>query len=345
MRKYRNKRKNQRPTLRLAIPKNTFDIQVRLFDKSFRAYLKQMNIKSNILETVGSTPLVRLSKINNTQAEILAKLEAFNPTGSVKDRAALAMIEQAEKDGKLADGGVIIEPTSGNTGIGLAMAAAVKGFKLIIVMPDTMSAERRKMMSALGAELILTPGAEGMKGAIKKANEIHAETPNSFIPQQFENPANAQAHFETTAPEIWRDTDGRVDIFVAGVGTGGTISGVAKFLKSKNPAVKIIAVEPEESAVLSGNPPASHKIQGIGAGFVPAIYEATLVDEIIKVNADDAGVAARNLAKSEGILAGISSGAALHAVLKIAALSENAGKRIVVILPDTGSRYLSTWLF
>ena len=304
-----------------------------------------MNVKNSILETVGHTPLVKLSKINGSAAEILVKIESFNPTGSVKDRAALYMVERAEAEGLIKPGGTIIEPTSGNTGIGLAMVAAYKSYSLVLTMPDTMSVERRKMLQAYGARLVLTPGAEGMKGAIKRAEEIRAATPNSFIPQQFENPANSAAHFETTGPEIWDATDGAVDVFVAGVGTGGTVSGAGGFLKSQNPAIRVVAVEPAESPVLSGGAAAPHKIQGIGAGFVPGIYDASVVDEVLKIDSVSAGEAARRLAKEEGILAGISSGAALQAAFILAARPENAGKKIVALLPDSGSRYLSTWLF
>ena len=272
-------------------------------------------------------------------------MESFNPLSSVKDRVALNMVESAEKEGKLRKGSVIIEPTSGNTGVGLAYVAAVKGYRVILTMPETMSVERRKLLAALGAELVLTDGKAGMKGAIEKANEIAAQTPGSFIPQQFENPANPEAHIQTTGPEIWKDTEGKVDIFVSAAGTGGTVTGVGTFLKSKNPNVQIVAVEPDTSAVLSGKPAGPHKIQGIGAGFVPKIYNPEVVDEIYLTNDVKAGNIARRAAKEEGLLVGISSGAALEAALAIAKRPENKGKTIVALLPDTGERYLSTWLF
>ena len=303
------------------------------------------NIRKNILETIGNTPLVAINKLNNSKAELLAKVEFFNPGGSVKDRVGIAMIEDAEKKGLLGKGGLIIEPTSGNTGVGLAIAAAVKGYKLVLTMPDSMSMERRLLLGAYGAEIVLTPGAEGMSGAIAKAEEIKNANPGAWIPQQFENPSNPEAHVSTTGEEIWRDTDGEVAAFVAGVGTGGTITGVAECLKKYNPDVKIIAVEPDASPVLSGGRANAHKLQGIGANFVPAVAKVELFDEIIQVSAEDAGNAARRLAKEEGILAGISSGAALYAALQIAARAEYAGRKIVVLLPDTGERYLSTWLF
>lgn len=304
-----------------------------------------MKIANNILELVGKTPLVRINKLNKTDAEILAKLEFFNPSGSVKDRAALAMIEDAEKKGVLKAGGLIIEPTSGNTGIGLALAAAVKNYRLILTMPDTMSVERRKFLLSLGAELVLTEGAKGMKGAIEKALQIKEENPGSFIPQQFENPANTEIHRLTTAKEIWEDTDGLVDIVVGGVGTGGTISGIGEGLKPLKPSVKIYAVEPDTSPVLSGGKAGAHKIQGIGAGFVPKIYDSKVVDGVIRVKDEDAGDTARKLAKLEGIHTGISAGAAVWAALELAKKPENAGKKIVAIIPDTGTRYLSTWLY
>ena len=304
-----------------------------------------MKIADNILELVGKTPLVRVNALNGTKATILAKLEFFNPSGSVKDRAAKAMIEDAEAKGLLKKGGLIIEPTSGNTGIGLAVAAAVKGYRLILTMPETMSVERRKLLSSLGAELVLTEGAQGMTGAIEKALELRELNPGSFIPQQFENFANAEIHRRTTGVEIWEDTDGRVDIVVAGVGTGGTISGIGQALKERNPAVKIFGVEPATSAVLSGGKPGAHKIQGIGAGFVPKIYDASVVDGVIPVRDEDAGTVARRLAKEEGIHTGISAGAAMFAALTLAERPENAGKVIVVVIPDTGTRYLSTWLY
>ena len=306
---------------------------------------KNMKVADNILELVGRTPLVRLNRLNDSKAEVLAKLEFFNPSGSVKDRAALAMVEAAERAGVLKKGGLIIEPTSGNTGIGLALVAAVKGYKLILTMPDTMSIERRKFLLSLGAQLVLTDGAKGMSGAIEKALELKAENPGSFIPQQFENPANSEIHRETTGVEIWEDTDGTVDIVVAGVGTGGTVSGVGQALKSLKPSVKIYAVEPDSSPVLSGGMPGTHKIQGIGAGFVPKIYDSSVVDGVVRVGDSDAGETARRLAKEEGIHSGISAGAAVYAALELARLPENAGKKIVAIIPDTGSRYLSTWLY
>ena len=289
--------------------------------------------------------MVRLNYLNDSKAEVLAKLEFFNPSGSVKDRAALAMVEDAEAKGLLKKGGLIIESTSGNTGIGLALVAAVKKYRLILTMPETMSIERRKFLLSLGAELVLTDGAKGMKGAIEKALELQRENPGSFIPQQFENFANSEIHRKTTGKEIWEDTDGAVDIVVAGVGTGGTISGIAQALKPLKPEVKIYAVEPDTSPVLSGGKSGPHKIQGIGAGFVPKIYDAKHVDGVIRVNDEDAGNTARRLAKEEGIHTGISAGAAVFAALELAKKPENAGKKIVAIIPDTGSRYLSTWLY
>lgn len=304
-----------------------------------------MDIKSNILETIGKTPLVRINKLNKTAANVLAKVEFFNPGGSVKDRVGLAMIEDAERKGLLKKGAVIIEPTSGNTGVGLAIAAAVKGYKLILTMPDSMSLERRLLLGAYGAEIVLTPGADGMAGSIKKALELQKENPGSWIPQQFENFANPAIHEVTTGEEIRQDTDGKVDAFVAGVGTGGTISGVAKCLKKYNPAIKIFAVEPDESPILSGGQPGPHKLQGIGANFIPKVTATELFDEVIQVSAKDAANTARSLAANEGILVGISAGAALYAALKIAERQEFKNKNIVVLLPDTGERYLSTWLF
>lgn len=304
-----------------------------------------MKIANNILELVGNTPLLKLSKLGNRNAEILLKLEYFSPTGSVKDRTALAMIEDAERRGVLKEGGTIIEPTSGNTGIALALVASVKGYNLILTMPETMSVERRKFAASLGAKVVLTEGSKGMKGAIEKANEIAAQTPNSFIPQQFENPANPEYHARTTGEEIWRDTDGTVDAVVGGVGTGGTISGIARKLKSLKKGVKIYAVEPDESPVLSGGKSGSHKIQGIGAGFVPKTYDAALIDEVIRIKSEDAGQTARLLARKEGVHAGISAGAAVKAALELEERPENKGKRIVVIIPDSGLRYLSTWLY
>lgn len=302
-------------------------------------------IYESITDLIGNTPLVRIKKINNTGADVLAKLESFNPGGSVKDRIALNMIERAELEGKIGKETVIIEPTSGNTGIGLAMAAAAKGYRLILTMPETFSVERRNLLKAYGAELVLTPGSEGMKGAIRKALELARENPDSFLPQQFENPANPEIHRKTTAEEIWRDTGGKIDVFVGGVGTGGTVTGVGEILKSYNPGIKVIAVEPAASSVLSGGMAGPHKIQGIGAGFVPEILNVEVIDEIVKVADDDALNTARRTAREEGILVGISSGAALHAALRVAKRPENKGKTIVVVLPDTGERYLSTALF
>ena len=299
-------------------------------------------------ELIGHTPLLELSRIesaHNLQAKVIAKLEYFNPAGSVKDRIAKAMIEDAERAGKLRPGSVIIEPTSGNTGIGLASVAAARGYKAIIVMPETMSVERRQLMKAYGAEVVLSEGAKGMKGAIAKAQELAASTPNSFIPGQFVNPANPKAHLETTGPEIFEDTDGQVDIFVAGVGTGGTVTGVGQYLKSKKPGVKIVAVEPASSAVLSTGVPGPHKIQGIGAGFVPDVLDTKVYDEIITVSNEDAFATGREFGRTEGVLVGISSGAALWAAIELAKRPENKGKTIVVLLPDTGDRYLSTTLF
>ena len=306
------------------------------------------NIYTSADQLIGKTPLLELTHIEKAldlKAKILAKLEYFNPAGSVKDRIAKAMIDDAEQKGLLKEGSVIIEPTSGNTGIGLASVAAARGYRIIIVMPETMSVERRQLMKAYGAELVLTEGAKGMKGAIAKAEELAAETPNSFIPGQFVNPANPKAHFETTGPEIYQDTDGKVDYFVAGVGTGGTITGVGEYLKSKKPDVKVVAVEPKSSPVLSGGASGPHKIQGIGAGFVPDVLDTKVYDEIIAVENDDAFATGRLIGHKEGVLVGISSGAAVWAALQLAKRPENAGKNIVVLLPDTGDRYLSTPLF
>ena len=303
-------------------------------------------IYSDITKTIGNTPLVQLNRITEgSQATVLVKLESFNPLSSVKDRLGIALIEDGERKGLINKDTVIIEPTSGNTGIALAFIAAAKGYKLILTMPDTMSLERRQLLKIFGAELVLTEGAKGMKGAIEKAEELARKTPNSFVPQQFNNPANPEIHRKTTAEEIWNDTDGKVDILISGIGTGGTITGVAEVIKKRKPGFKAIAVEPDASPVLSGGTPGPHKIQGIGAGFVPKVLNRGIIDEVIRVTNENAGETARQAARQEGILVGISSGAALWAALEVAKRKENKGKTIVVILPDTGERYLTTWLF
>jgi cysteine synthase A len=303
-------------------------------------------IANDVTELIGNTPLVRLNRVAaGLEAAVVAKLESFNPCGSVKDRIGVSMIEAAERDGHITKDTLIVEPTSGNTGVALAFVCAAKGYRLTLTMPDTMSGERRQLLAVFGAELVLTPGSEGMAGAVRKAEEIVASHPRAFMPQQFKNPANPMIHRRTTAEEIWRDTDGQVDILVAGVGTGGTITGVAEVIKARKPQFKAIAVEPADSPVLSGGKAGPHKIQGIGAGFVPEVLRLDLVDEIIKVGNDDAGEMARQLARQEGILAGISSGAAAWAALEVARRLENKGALIVTVLPDTGERYLSTWLF
>ena len=303
------------------------------------------NIYTSAEQLIGNTPLLELTHIPGLQARVLAKLERFNPGGSAKDRAAVAMLNDAEEKGLLPPSGTVIEPTSGNTGIGLALVAALRGYKAIIVMPDSMSIERQKLMTAYGAELVLTPGAEGMTGAIARAEALRASIPGSIIAGQFENPANAQAHFDTTGPEIWKDTDGSVDIFVAGVGTGGTVTGVGRYLKQQNPQIRVVAAEPAASPLLSGGKAGAHGLQGMGANFIPAVLDRTVYDAIMPVTEDQAYAAARLMARKEGILVGISSGAALHAALELASKAENAGKTIVVLLPDTGERYLSTQLF
>lgn len=306
------------------------------------------NIRKKLTEFIGNTPLLELSGIEkkyNMEAMLIAKLEYFNPGGSVKDRVALSMIEDAERKGVLTPGAVIIEPTSGNTGVGLAWIGRVKGYRTLLTMPETMSKERQYLLRAMGAELVLTPGGEGMKGAIARAEELRKEIPGAVILQQFDNPANPAAHIQSTAEEIWRDTDGQIDVFVAGVGTGGTISGTGKGLKVHNPAIEIIAVEPDSSAVLSGEAPGAHKIQGIGAGFIPQTYDASVVDRVIRVTDEDAMRTSRELSEAEGLLVGISAGAATYAAMQLALQPEYRGKRIVVLLPDTGERYLSTALF
>lgn len=303
-------------------------------------------IAQRITDLIGNTPLVRLNQLSqDTGVEVLAKLEAFNPGGSVKDRIGLAMIEAAEREGRIGADTTIVEPTSGNTGIALAFVCAAKGYRLVLTMPETMSVERRKLLAAYGAELVLTPGAEGMKGAIRRAQQLLQEIPGAFMPQQFENPANPEVHRRTTAEEIWGDTDGQVDILVAGVGTGGTITGVSQVIKARKPAFRAVAVEPADSPVLSGGQPGPHKLQGLGAGFVPRVYDPAVVDEVIPVTTEQAFAASRRLARNEGILVGISSGAAVHAAGVVAGRSENRGKTLVVVLPDTGERYLSTALF
>ena len=304
-----------------------------------------MNIAGNILDTVGNTPLVKVNKLNQSFANVLAKVEFFNPGGSAKDRVGIAMIEDAENRGLLAPGSLIVEPTSGNTGVGLAIAAAVKGYKLILTMPDTMSVERRKLLKAYGAELVLTPGAEGMQGSVAAAKAIVEDNPGAFMPMQFVNPANAAAHEGSTGPEIWRDTDGKVDVLVAGVGTGGTLTGTGRYLKKLDPAVKVIAVEPASSPLLSEGRAGAHQLQGIGANFIPEVLDQSLIDEVIAVSNEDARDTARAAARSEGMLIGISGGAALFAALEVAKRPEYAGKNIVVVLPDTGERYLSGYLF
>jgi cysteine synthase A len=308
-------------------------------------YGEHMSKVNSIIELIGKTPLIRIQKMNPNENEILVKMESLNPLSSIKDRVALALIEQAEKDGLLNQDSVLIEPTSGNTGIGLAYVAAVKGYKLILTMPETMSIERRKLLKALGAEVVLTEGSLGMRGAIEKANSLASETNNSFIPRQFDNPANPEIHYQTTGPEIWKDSEGKVDIFISTVGTGGTLTGTAAYLKSKKPSIQVVAIEPDTSAVLSGKESGAHGIQGIGAGFIPSILDTKIIDEIYLTNEEKAFPVAREAAKKEGLLIGISSGAALEAALTIAARKENKGKTIVAILPDSGERYLSTPLF
>jgi cysteine synthase len=305
-----------------------------------------MGIATNVLSLIGNTPLVRLNRITQgVDAEVLVKMESFNPCSSVKDRITLAMIQAAEQSGDLKPGGVVVEPTSGNTGIGLAMVCAVKGYRLILTMPETMSMERRQILSVLGAEVILTPGTDGMRGAVRRAEDLAKEMPGAFIPQQFNNPANPEVHRHTTAEEIWRDTDGKVDVVIAGVGTGGTLTGIGQFMKERNPHIKMIAVEPATSPVLSGGKPGSHKIQGIGAGFVPQVLRRELIDEVMTVVDEEAGTMARRLAREEGLLLGISAGANVWAAVQVAGRPEHRGQRIVTIGCDTGERYLSTWAF
>ena len=328
--------------------KTSYLCNIKHKQKPYKKNTIMSNIANQLTELIGRTPLVRLNRFGkelNPGAEIVAKVESFNPGGSAKDRIALAMIEDAEKKGLLTPGATIIEPTSGNTGVGLALVAAVKGYKLILTMPDSMSIERRNLLKAYGAKIELTPGKDGMQGAVDKANELHAQTPGSFIPMQFENPANPQRHYATTAEEIWKDTDGKVDIFVAGVGTGGTVSGTGKRLKELNPNVKIVAVEPASSPLITTGKAGPHKIQGIGANFIPKTYDASVVDEVLTVENDDAIRSGRRLAQEDGLLVGISSGAAAYAALQLALRPENKGKRIVALLPDTGERYLSTVLY
>ncbi len=305
-----------------------------------------MKVFGNIVDTIGGTPLVEVSKkVNTTAARLLVKLERSNPGGSAKDRVAAKMVEEAEKRGELKSGGTIIEPTSGNTGVGLALVSAVRGYRMILVMPDTMSIERRRLAAAYGAKIVLTPGADGMRGSIEKAEDLRRTIPGSVVLGQFDNSDNALAHYTSTGPEIWNDTDGEIAAFVATVGTGGTITGTGRYLKERNPAVRVIAVEPDASPVLSGGKPGLHKIQGIGAGFIPKVYDGSVVDEVLTVSAEESGEAARAIAAKDGIMVGISSGAALSAALKVAARPEYAGKMVVALLPDTGERYLSTWLF
>lgn len=315
------------------------------FDGTRFFYGEHMSKVNSIIELIGKTPLIRIQKMNPNENEIFVKMESLNPLSSIKDRVALALIEQAEKDGLLNQDSVLIEPTSGNTGIGLAYVAAVKGYKLILTMPETMSIERRKLLKALGAEVVLTEGSLGMRGAIEKANSLASEINNSFIPRQFDNPANPEIHYQTTGPEIWKDSEGKVDIFISTVGTGGTLTGTAAYLKSKKPSIQVVAIEPDTSAVLSGKESGAHGIQGIGAGFIPSILDTKIIDEIYLTNEEKAFPVAREAAKKEGLLIGISSGAALEAALTIAARKENKGKTIVAILPDSGERYLSTPLF